>query len=107
MNINEPKHYGYTGLKKSGKLIRSSFFLYAKIAGAHKSSPAIGNEKGCSCEGHLAHMYYLSQNDISNYNPCDEKMQPLILRDKALNCLYSYQLKCKKSCENKEKSGKL
>ena len=91
MNINEPKHYGYMGLKKSGKLIRSSFFLYAKIAGAHKSSPAGGKEKGCSCEGDLAHIYYLSLNDISNYNPRDEKMQPLILRDKALNCLHGYQ----------------
>lgn len=47
---------GHTGLDKSrAPLIRSSFFLYAKIAGARKSSPAKGKEKGCGCEGGLAH----------------------------------------------------
>jgi len=36
-------------------LIRSSFFPHAKIAGARKSSPAKGKEKGCGCEGGLTH----------------------------------------------------
>ena len=61
MNINEPKDYGYISLKKSGKLIRSSFFLYAKIAGAHKSSPAKGKGKGCGCEGGVTHTNNLSR----------------------------------------------
>ncbi|MGN1004779.1 MAG: hypothetical protein ACI4O5_08060 [Oscillospiraceae bacterium] len=71
MNINEPQNYdGYTAPDKSrAMLIRSSFFLYAKIAGARKSSPAKGKEKGCGCEGGLAHKKYLSRNDYGHYNP--------------------------------------
>ncbi len=37
-------------------LIRSSFFLHAKKAGARKSSPAKGKEKGCGCEDGLTHI---------------------------------------------------
>ncbi len=56
MNINEPQHYGYMGPRKHrATLICSSFFVYAKIAGTHKSGPAVGKEKGCSCEIGLAH----------------------------------------------------
>ena len=63
-------------------LISSSFFLHAKIAGARKSSPAKGKEKGCSCEGDLAHIKYLSRNEWNYYNPVFYKMQPLFYRVK-------------------------
>ncbi len=56
MNINEPQKLQVCGPGTGrAKLIRSSFFLYAKIAGAHKSSPAKGKEKGCSCESRTVH----------------------------------------------------
>ena len=56
MNINEPQN-GRDRIPDRTRvpLIRSSFFLYAKIAGAHKSSPAKAKEKGCSCESGTVH----------------------------------------------------
>ncbi len=56
MNINEPQN-DRDRLPDRFRvlLIRSSFFLHAKIAGAHKSSPAKAKEKGCSCESTVTH----------------------------------------------------
>ena len=57
-----PKNTGvWTQMASGYSLIRSSFFLYAKIAGAHKSSPAAGKEKGCGCEGDLTHKKPLTE----------------------------------------------